>query len=355
MGMALRMVLLTAFLVSCGEKDDSESKNKVRAVPEVTPIYDASTPDSFRGVALTEGELTHSTNLRYFFERTAPSGLSGTNRSGVIRGILQDIDERIGIYAQKEEGAEDPSCVLETPTTANFIVDTGVGNTMAMKFGCRDLFNASSDDKSGDGSGMAYGKDETNHYLATILTQTADPTNQIFGFFATINIASNAMDVVFLDSWLTGGRNRVSFMRILADPATETFQFTGAGVVVGYGPDINNPITAPYLTFQGGSRIASNASQVIVQGTACGTDEDGNCQALPQDLNVDDVFLDYTEDGTCFSSVDFSETPGSCGTLTFSPNIPLVAASAFASSTVQATVKASLSLSSLATLKPMGD
>ena len=290
--------------------------------------------------------------------RTLPVSIAAplrATRSGVVRSVLQDIDERIGTYAQKEEGADDPVCVLETPATTNFTVDTGVGPTMAMKFGCPDLFNASSDDQSGDGSGMAYGKDDTNHYMAAILTQTADPTNQVFGFFATINIATSTMDVIFLDSFLTGGRNRVSFMRILADPATETFQFTGAGVVVGYGPDVNNPITAPYLTFQGGSRIASNASNIIVQGTACGTDEAGDCQALPAELNAPYESLDYTSEGTCFSSVDFSETPGSCSTLTFSADLPLVAASAFASATAQATVKASLSLSSLTSLKPMGD
>ena len=100
--------------------------------------------------------------------------------------------------------------------------------------------------------------------------------------------------------------------------------------------------------------MVSNATHVLVAGKACGTDETGLCSDPPAEANIPVSELDYSETGTCFSTTDFSATADACSALAFAADVPLVASSTFASTTVQTTQKTSLSFAGLADVPGFG-
>ncbi len=242
--------------------------------------------------------------LRDFFTDSVVS-LGGFTEQGWIDAYIRDLDFRI----EEIQVETEPGCLAATPVSVGF--DTGLaGHAVNLSLSCVRAYGGPSE-KSGSGSGLAYGRDDTNYYLYLMLNQK-DQVKDKFGFAAVVNRTTEEVQLLFLenqDTW-----NRAKFFHLKTSPSPKRLEYSVAGNSDGAGP--NSPQTTHVLA--PGVRFVSNDALLRAEGTVAeNTTPTG-------DLGGTTAEFDSSE---CFDATNLAATPATCGNTAPNFTLPLVASS----------------------------
>ena len=305
-----------ASLAGCDKKDeDKKNASGQQILPLIGPAVAKAKPAGIAGAALrglsdarmnlAETPADAAEALKDFFTDSVAS-ISGITKQGWIDAYINDLDTRIAEVTNETE----PSCLAATPVSTIF--DTGTeGHTMTLRLSCARSFESATD-QSGAGSGLAYGRDETNYYMYLMLAQKSN-TNDKFGYAAIINRTTEDVQLMFLENSVTW--NRAKFFHLVTSPSPKKMEFVVAGSSDGVGP-ISTQTTN---VLSAGSRFVANETLLRAEGTVTpGTDATG----APR--NTSAAFVP-TE---CFDATNLAATPSACGdgAPEFSAGMPLVLA-----------------------------
>jgi hypothetical protein len=141
------------------------------------------------------------------------------------------------------------------------------------------------------------GRDDNFYYVALILFQQTGVDK--FGYFATYNRSTKAVNLLFLD--YSDTNSRAAVYRVKTDPVTKKFEVAMAGVNFSAGPMF------PALGCN--TRMISNGTELLVSGKAGETNSTGVCNT-----NSTYVF----NDTQCFDATNVTTTTAACASLTTS-------------------------------------
>ena len=300
---------LIIFNIACEKNKTEESKQKVTILPLLLPAVKETmpAPASLSALALSKpsriklmAATTSTEALSDFFSKSF-SGISGVSGTGFIGTSIADLDSRISELNNMFES--EPACYSSTAyewtVGAGSPVSTGspASYTLNLKLNCLSMFTQTNGDQSGVGSGMAWGRDDNYYYLALLLVQS-NGTDR-FGYFATYNRTTKAVDLLFLES--SPSYNRYTVYRVKTDPASNQFEAALAGASFSEGPMF------PALGCN--TRIISNGVEMLVAGKAGATNSSGVCQT-----DSSWVF----NSNLCYDPTDLTVSPAACANLTTS-------------------------------------
>jgi hypothetical protein len=335
----LLLVLISGLTLSCSKKDNNSS-NTFQLLPSIGAAVDKAKPTGIQASALqimarsenslsplaTSAEAAEA--LRDFFTDNVGT-ISGYTIPGYIDAYIYDMDKRI----EEIQVGEEPTCLSSTATTVTFA--TGITNhTIDLKLQCIRNFGGAGD-QSGSGSGLAYGRDENYYYIYLILVQ-ANNTNDKFGYAAKVHRTTEAVELIFLESFPT--YSRTMFFHLLTQPDPKQIEFAVASTSGGVGP----ASTQTANSVCPGMRFISNASYLRAEGSVSQlTDSSGNATGTSGSF-------DNTE---CFDATNLATTPATCtgSAPTFNSTMPLTLATALpaVNSTISSNLKTMTELSAL--------
>jgi hypothetical protein len=306
----LKLLMITTLIttIACEKKKDEESNVKVNILPLLLPAVKETLPNPASTTTMmaspkaigTFAAATSTEALSDFFSKSF-TGISGVTGTGFVGTSIADLDSRITEINQRFES--EPSCFTSTPY--EWVVSPGapvspVSSTdyqITLKLNCLSMFTQTNGDQSGAGSGMAWGRDDNYYYIALLLVQSNETDK--FGYFATYNRTTKAVDLLFLES--SPSYDRYTVYRVKTDPTTSTFETAIAGAGFSEGPMF------PALGCN--TRIISNGTEMLVAGKAGSTNAAGQCQS--------DSSWVY-DSNNCYNPADLSVAPTACSTLTTS-------------------------------------
>lgn len=296
-------ILLT---VGCQKKKDESSK--VSLLPLILPAIQETLPTPSPAILFNSSNknprllvATSSLEALSDFFTKSFSGISGTTGTGFVSTSVGDLDFRINELNQRFES--EPSCFTSTPYEwtvspgAPVSSGTPASYSLTLKLNCLDMFTQSNGDLSGAGSGMAWGRDDNYYYIALLLIQS-NGTDK-FGYFATYNRSTKAVDLLFMES--SPSYSRTTVYRVKTNPESDRFEVAIAGAGFSEGPMF------PALGCN--TRILSIGTEILVAGKAGTTNSSGVCQ-------TDSSWL--FNSNQCYSSSDLSIAASTCTSLSTS-------------------------------------
>jgi hypothetical protein len=330
MGFAgIAMAAIFGFFTGCDKKDEETNGSGQQILPLIGPAVNKAKPSGIPATALRGGSdfsmnlaetpADAAEALRDFFTDSVQS-ISGITKQGWIDAYISDLDKRVAEVTNDTE----PACLAATPVSTIF--DTGLpSHTITLKLSCARSFESPTD-QSGAGSGLAYGRDDTNYYMYLLLAQKSNASDK-FGYVAVINRTTEDVQLMFLENSVTW--NRGKFFHLKTSPSPKKMEFVVAGTSDGAGPISTQ--TANILS--AGTRFVANETLLRAEGTVTpGTDATG----APRNTSANFVATE------CFDATNLATTPATCadGAPEFSTTMPLMLATSVAE--VKDTIGASL-------------
>jgi hypothetical protein len=304
-------LLVAVSLWSCGSDDEAMN------LSSVTPLVKEASPAGLETAAAFVGgvRLSHILTakaadadaqdaLEGFFGDSF-AGISGTSATGQIFAYLGDLDFRISELNQRFQEKK-PDCLgggLVSVTKGL----SSLGHTVDLKFSCSDNFSGG---LAGSGSGMLWGQEGDITYLGLLLVQSNNMDK--FGYFAKVNTATRAVDLIFMEYFPSYSRTSLTHLRTDATGSKYELVYAASGGTAGPAqPSGSIPLAA-------GVRLITSATEVFVQGTAAATNATGGTSGPS-----------YSFGSQCFNASNLSATPASCvglGSSSFDSDMALISA-----------------------------
>lgn len=302
----MKKYLISSFILlslwGCSKNKDSSSSSNSNSlsITTVTPIIKEASPAGLEATASLMDQLTNDGNLSTksndadaqdalegFFGDTF-GGISGTSTTGQIFSYIADLDYRIAEINQRFQSNR-PGCLDNdlVPVTKGL---SALGHTIDLKFSCSDNFSGG---VAGTGSGMLWGQEGDITYLGLLLVQSNNIDK--FGYFAKINTATRAVDLIFMEYFPTNLRN--SFTHLRTDASNSKYELVYASAGGSAGP--SQP--AGSVPLAAGVRLITSSTQVFVEGTAASTSSTGTVNGTS-----------YTFSNECFNASDLAAITSLC-------------------------------------------
>jgi hypothetical protein len=286
-------ILSVGLITACDKKEEGAGGSSVTLLPLVLPSVQATAPTTTAVLNILSTPATKEEALLDFFSGTF-SGISGTSATGFLNASIGDLDSRISTL--NGQFSSDPTCLTSTPYDWTISTGAPANYSITLKLNCLSMFTQTNGDQSGAGSGMAWGQDDNYYYIALLLVQQSLVDK--FGYFATYNKTTKAVDLLFIEYSQT--YSRATVYRVQSNPATSSFQVAMAGSGFSAGPMF--PALGCNL------RMISDGTQLLVAGKAGETSSaDGSCQTNSSYLFNSNV---------CFDATNVTSTTAACTTLT---------------------------------------
>lgn len=293
---------LVLSFVGCGNEE--KSKATPIELPEIAPIVLEATPAGLKPSAqfllkpatnLQDSATSAASYIEALFKNTY-NGISGTSAQGYINTQIKDLDSRLDEMSRRSSESEaGRQCWLETPQ--DHTVDASSINpvlTVDMQVNCKDAFG--SEDESGIGSGLVFGKNAASTDFYAWLTLYQSNGTDVFGYLGGVKNAEDPaqreVDYMFLENFPQYGR--VSASRLYAKPASNTFElhYASQEADLGAGPGATDSAKVGC-----GFRMISDGSSIYAIGViSTGMD----CTATSDfEICLDATTLEAKDSTTC--------------------------------------------------------
>lgn len=187
--------------------------------------------------------------------------LSGGQATGYVNSLLEDLDSRF--TELKSRSFSCSSATSNTYTVDLSAIDTSLASTLQLEMDvqCYNLFTGAGD-QSGTGSGMLFGKKDSN-YSMMLLLNSKGTSGDTFGYAAKVTgkgTDSETVDLIFGESRNEYSRGLVA--RIRSKTNTGVYEF----VLASDKPSGVNPVSGNPVATGCGLRMISDGTYVYGAG-----------------------------------------------------------------------------------------
>lgn len=252
-------------------------------IPALAPLVQQALPSSLQisGTALFrtldfKPQALGSSHLETLFKTGSYGKISGDNAKGYINSLLEDLDGRFAELQGRFEEA--PACYSAASQEHEFdfsaLGTTDASVTSMLKISldlqCRDIFTQTAGDQSGSGSGILFGKKDSNYSLALLLNSQTE-TSSGFGYYAKVTekgTDNETVNLIFAEARPTGSSTSPgglsSLARILAKPKAKVYEMAIAASDASRGNPVGGGGENPSISC--GFHAITNGTLVYAKG-----------------------------------------------------------------------------------------